>query len=295
MNRVLLLYVPVLHRGYLDVMERYRSLNRTCVLIGTSALDSLIKEPLDDQGESVSAPRAAIGYIRKKDLPIRGLDEAFVKAAIEATGWFGSVSILTQPDRRQTHLVAPDEDVTRLAAKGYFPNAIAEFIPVRLRYDRLGIERIDPIPDGLTVTTDEAHQALMGKAENAAAMSRDWWLQVGALIARDGQPLLTAYNQAALDPDWPAAMGDPRSCFSRGESPEVSIVLHAERGLVAQAARAGIALNGTDAYVTHFPCVTCAASLAQAGVRRVFFRHGFSRLGGADVLRADGVEIVQVV
>lgn len=295
MKQVLLLYMPVFHRGYLDLMKQYRSPDRTCMLVGKSALDCLVQDSPEDQGKSIPALRAAVAYIAKKDLPIRGLDEWFVKAAVEATGWFNEVRFLARPYTRQAHVVAPDEDVTRLATAAYFPNAVADFVSVRLRYDRKGIERIDPIPDGVTITTKDLHRMLMGKAVETAAISHDWWLQVGALIARDGVPLLTAYNQAAVQADWPAVMGDPRSCYSRGESPDDSIVLHAERGLISKAARNGIALERTDAYVTHFPCVTCAEALAQAGVRRVFFRYGFSRLGGADTLRAQGVEIVQVV
>lgn len=50
--------------------------------------------------------------------------------------------------------------------------------------------------------------------------------------------------------------------------------IHAEANAIANAARAGIALNGCTVYVTHMPCRHCAGLLVQAGIRCVSVGNG---------------------
>ncbi len=45
--------------------------------------------------------------------------------------------------------------------------------------------------------------------------------------------------------------------------------VHAEQNAISDAARRGVSLEGSVAYVTHYPCVNCAKILAAAGVRTV--------------------------
>ena len=44
---------------------------------------------------------------------------------------------------------------------------------------------------------------------------------------------------------------------------------------VADAARRGISLEGATAYLTHFPCLTCAKILASAGIRKIIYHHDY--------------------
>jgi dCMP deaminase len=44
---------------------------------------------------------------------------------------------------------------------------------------------------------------------------------------------------------------------------------HAEMNALAQAAKHGVSLDGSTAYVTNLPCTTCAKALIAAGVVRV--------------------------
>lgn len=281
MNEVVLLYMPVIHRGYLQFLERHASPEWDCVLLGKEALDALGSD---------------MEYVFRKDMAIRGLDESLVHDFIRSRNLYHSVEIL-EPDRNYRPVlavVAPDEDVTQLATKRFFPNAVVTFDTHRLRYDRIGSKREDPVP-AATCCSDHAARTLMGAAVSEAEKSKDWWLSVGAIISREGIPLFAAYNAAALDPDLVNILGDPRSAFSRGVNTEDTLAAHAERRLVARAAKLGLSLLGTDAYVTHFPCVPCAESLAEAGIRRLFFKQGYSRLESAELLWVKGVEIIQVV
>ena len=75
---------------------------------------------------------------------------------------------------------------------------------------------------------------------------------------------------------------------------DLSTAIHAEASVVAQAARAGRALNGADIYVTTFPCPACARLIAESGFRRCYFTGPYSVLEGDAVLRAAGVELLLV-
>lgn len=44
---------------------------------------------------------------------------------------------------------------------------------------------------------------------------------------------------------------------------------HAERNAIYNAARMGISLNNTTAYVSWFPCTDCARALVQSGIKRI--------------------------
>jgi dCMP deaminase len=45
--------------------------------------------------------------------------------------------------------------------------------------------------------------------------------------------------------------------------------VHAEQNAIADAARRGVSLAGSTAYITHFPCINCAKILASAGIRTI--------------------------
>lgn len=51
--------------------------------------------------------------------------------------------------------------------------------------------------------------------------------------------------------------------------------VHAEQNAIADAARRGIPVEGSVAYVTHFPCINCAKILASAGISEVRYREDY--------------------
>jgi dCMP deaminase len=64
--------------------------------------------------------------------------------------------------------------------------------------------------------------------------------------------------------------------------------------VIAQAARAGRALDGADLYVTTFPCPACARLIAASGFRRCYFTGPYSVLEGDHILRAADVGLFRV-
>jgi dCMP deaminase len=52
--------------------------------------------------------------------------------------------------------------------------------------------------------------------------------------------------------------------------------VHAEQNAIADAARRGVSVEGSTAYISHFPCIGCAKILAAAGVRTIKYHFDYS-------------------
>ena len=192
-------------------------------------------------------------------------------------------------------LIMPDEQVMRdLAADHRLDSGRGVvFDRTFLRWDRLKHRRAAG-PRGQRDRGDELSRTLLGKADQAASRSSDWWRQVGAVAARGGTILGQARNRHHPTEYAPYLDGDPRDAFERGVRADLSTAIHAEAAVVAQAARVGTSLAGADLYVSTFPCPACARLIAEAGFRRCFFARPYSVLDGDRVLRAAGVELIWV-
>jgi len=70
--------------------------------------------------------------------------------------------------------------------------------------------------------------------------------------------------------------------------------VHAEQNAVCDAARRGSSVGGGIAYVTHFPCITCAKILSSAGIRTIKFHLDYQNDPLVpEVLAEAGVAIVK--
>lgn len=86
-------------------------------------------------------------------------------------------------------------------------------------------------------------------------------LKVGCVLVKDNIILSTGYNG-----------------FLPGNL-HVSIVInnheqatvHAEQNAISQAAKNGININNSQAYITHYPCINCFKSLTSAGIVEIFY------------------------
>lgn len=91
-------------------------------------------------------------------------------------------------------------------------------------------------------------------------------LQVGCVIVDSSNRVLaTGYNGSLPGQPHCTDVG----CLLEGGSCVRTV--HAEANAVAHAARAGVALEGSTAYVTHSPCVSCLKQLISAGVTRIIY------------------------
>jgi dCMP deaminase len=71
--------------------------------------------------------------------------------------------------------------------------------------------------------------------------------------------------------------------------------VHAEQNAIVQAARYGLALDGTTIYCSMEPCRVCAMLIASSGVSRVVARRHYHAGGDTpEILGSAGVELVIV-
>ncbi|WP_404422787.1 deoxycytidylate deaminase [Nibricoccus sp. IMCC34717] len=71
--------------------------------------------------------------------------------------------------------------------------------------------------------------------------------------------------------------------------------VHAEQNAVADAARRGSSVEGCVAYVSHYPCISCAKILAAAGIAEVRYHRDYNNDPLVrPLLEESGVRIIQL-
>jgi len=106
----------------------------------------------------------------------------------------------------------------------------------------------------------------------------------GAVIVKDNHILATGYNGSMPGAphciDQPDIDGKP-FCFRRSLGiPDIDKynfcrASHAEANAIAQAAKYGIAINGSTLYSTLSPCYVCLKLIASAGIVAVYYEHEY--------------------
>lgn len=271
----LIAYVPVIHRGYVELFRRF-SASHELYLFDTPLIH-------------------LFDYLRKE---IRALVPQEAKAALTSLirrdiGLVGPAH-LQGINGAHYHVVMPDEDVCVLTAQHYLRDCEVTFERTFLRWDRTNTTAEQPVHYDRMLPVTELDRELLGYAFTEARKSSDWWRQVGAVLVRDGKPLLVAHNSHVPTEYSPYIDGDPRNAFSKGVNIELGTVLHAEKALICEAARRGIRTEGTYLYTTTFPCPPCAKAVAAAGITRCYYREGYTMLDGERDLRDAGVEVILV-
>ncbi len=64
--------------------------------------------------------------------------------------------------------------------------------------------------------------------------------------------------------------------ISRIDNGHEQSTVHAEQNAVSDAARRGVSLSGSIAYVTHYPCISCAKILIASGIKKVNFHFAYN-------------------
>ncbi|MDB5244640.1 MAG: zinc-binding CMP/dCMP deaminase, dCMP deaminase [Parcubacteria group bacterium] len=227
-----------------------------------------------------------------------GVTSEEARQMIRSLGIFSDVHILTLaniPIINDHLIVMPDEDVSHAVAEEYFAGKDVTFDGRwRLRWD-WGTSAAFRRPEGeRLISVDELDQEFMRSAFRAAERSPDWWRQIASGLARDGRMLLWAHNRHLPNEQSAYLYGDPRSSFDPGQGIDVSAAFHSEAGIVAEAARRGLSMEGCDLYVTTFPCPPCAYLVAHSGIKRLYYCDGYSLVAGAETLQSKDVEIIRV-
>ena len=90
-------------------------------------------------------------------------------------------------------------------------------------------------------------------------------LQVGCLIVKDNRIISQGYN------------GFLPNC------PHESVVInnheqatvHAEQNAITDCAKRGVSCDGSDAYITHYPCINCMKMLCASGIKNIFYINNY--------------------
>ncbi len=273
MSKILIAYIPVLHAGYVTLLKKYPD---EVYVLGADL----------------------IAEFPRTEREIRMVVSDDMKRAIGGLGIVSKVETLNKKNivdiSLETELVMPDEDLMHFIAETYFSKHKVSFEKAFLRWDKPITIRENVVDPDRIISTKEFDREMIGLAFDVADKSSDWWRQVGAVAVKQNTVLLTRHNKHLPSPHSPYENGDPRNNFDAGEYLDLSTAIHAEAGVIAEAAKKGISLDGAAMYVTTFPCPVCAKSMVEAGIKRVFYSKGYSLVDAEKLFKQYSIEIILV-
>ncbi len=275
MGNIVIAYVPVLHRGYIDFFER----------VGRDGILLIPDKSITDE----------IEYIWRD---MRALKQNEIVAALKPFGIFSEIRIVDMASlivlSCNKHIFMPREDISARIAELLPEGADVVFDDVFLRWNNFNVRREQTVFWDREIDESGFLSDIIGLSNLQRTRSSDWWRQVGAVVFKNGKILLAAYNRHLPTELEPYYSGDPRTVFKAGESIEVSSAIHAEAAIIAEAAKRGLALEGSSMYVSTFPCPPCANSISQTGIKALYVMDGYSLLSAKEVFARYGIEIVKV-
>ena len=121
--------------------------------------------------------------------------------------------------------------------------------------------------------------------------------KVGSIAVLNDKIIVTGYNGT---PDGVYSCIKRNYCprikrnVPKGNSLEISYCLHSEQALVCNAAKAGIAMQGSTVYCTHQPCAICFKILINAGVIRIVYKHEYYDEISEKIAKEIGYDIVKL-
>lgn len=113
----------------------------------------------------------------------------------------------------------------------------------------------------------------MDKAYEQAAKSTCLRAKVGAVLVRDGKIIAQGYNNVTGGINDCIELGCIREQLNipSGQRREVCRAICAEQLAISEAARNGVSIDGSVAYITTFPCHICAKLLVSSGVSEIVY------------------------
>ncbi len=274
-------HIPVIHSGY-------RRFIQICEEKGVAAVYIIDLELLRSAEE--------FDYLVRKN-SLHALPTSEIKQALEQ---YTSIPIMILDLETVGGLTAgneavlmPKEDLSTFMAGQYLAGREISYENIFLRWNRENVgETKEPdvmLSELPTFVATTFHQVL-----EEATKSADWWRSVGAALVKDGILIALSYNEHMPHEQLPNIYGDTRALFKKGVNINYVTTAHAEVGVIAAAARQGVATEGAELFLTDFPCPYCARLIAKAGVKKVYFLKGYAVLEGDEFLKGEGIELVQV-
>ncbi|MEI6864069.1 MAG: deaminase [Candidatus Adlerbacteria bacterium] len=271
MVRNLILYVPVIHRGYIDLFATHKDEIGSIYLLPDSFTELVALKP-----------------------DIASLPAESVAALLNSFG-FKTVSVFKESDISKLAgepLMLINDQLSRALAAKFFLHSDLKWADVFLRWDRDSVFTEEDI--NISVSKDSFDVQTIQQAQIEAKKSSDWWRQVGAVLVKNSEIVDRAFNEAMFSDHSPYQRGAVRDSLQPGERPELSDTIHAEQKIIANAAKNGVSLEGASLYVTHFPCPVCAKLIVHSGIKNCYFLQGSSSLKGRELLENAGVNLARI-
>lgn len=276
MDKVALLYLPVLHEGYVRFLTSADF--STIYILGeniTHQYRDLVKDIRAISAETMCRLVSAL------------LPEVEIVEIVD-------VNQLSRLSSNEIELHIPDESITRELAKSIFPDAELRITTIFLRWDSENSRASTSPRTKKVVNGDSVLEKLFDIAYQEAYRSADWWRQVGAVLKTSSGDIISAHNHHVPHEQMPYINGDPRTSFSKGINVEYGTALHAEMAIIAEAVRLGISTSGAELITSTFPCQWCAKILAYSGIQIVYFVEGYAVLDAETILESQGIEIAKI-
>ena len=99
-------------------------------------------------------------------------------------------------------------------------------------------------------------------AREVQSWSKDVGTKVGSVLVKDRRIVASGFN------GFPANLSDDLERYLDRDF-KLSVVIHAEKNAIFNAAKNGTTTEGATIYVTWPPCTQCASALIQAGISEV--------------------------
>lgn len=117
----------------------------------------------------------------------------------------------------------------------------------------------------------------------------------GCVIAKDKQILVTGYVGSAAGLQHCDEVGHQMKTVTHEDghqSQHCVRTTHAEQNAIAQAARLGVAINGSTLYCTMTPCAVCCRIMINSGVKRVVCEKKYhAGTESEEMFRSVGIEL----
>lgn len=120
--------------------------------------------------------------------------------------------------------------------------------------------------------------------------------KVGVVFVKNNEVIARGYNNVTGGVKDCRELGCIRDILKipHGERREICRAICAEQLAITEAARNGISLDGSVAYVTTHPCFICSKMLASAGVREIVYDDSYPDEMSKEFLKEAGVNIRKI-
>jgi dCMP deaminase len=272
-KKILIIHIPVVHKGYLDFFKKVEKEISGIFIIGEDILPKLSEFKPD----------------------IASMDTMTVKNLLEKFG-FENISVLSKDKIRELknkEIILVQDEISRNLFNRYFKKNKIEWHSVFLRWDRDKVFVKQNLED-IKISKKSFDIKMMAEASAESKKSSEWWRRIGAVLVKNEKILLRGNNKDLPSDHTPYQVGEVRDLFVPGERQDIAHTIHAEQNIIAQAAKEGIPTKGLSLYVTTFPCPVCAKIIACSGIKHIYYGEGGSNFDARKILESAGAKITFV-